>query len=30
VVDSKEQRYGRGDRVEKLTTLFFPRELHSH
>ena len=30
VVDWKEQRYGRGDRVEKLTTPFFPRELHSH
>ena len=30
VVDWKEQRYGRGDRVEKSTTPFFPRELHSH
>ena len=30
VVDWKEQRYGRGDRVEKLTAPFFPRELHSH
>ena len=30
VVDWKEQRYGRGDRVEKLTAPFFPRELHSY
>jgi hypothetical protein len=30
VVDWKEQRYGRGYMVEKLTTPFFPRELHSH